>query len=120
MSHNGHNLHSGSKLQNWIEHELIHLASLDEAETVDTEIPDRSLSLRIPITTHLMLYRIAQKLGRSKTACSEEILDIAVRDVYRQLNLPQITVADIEGYASQTEKTLPDKSASGRGAAKRT
>jgi len=109
MSHNGHNLHNASKLQNWIEHEIIHLAALDEEEIVETEIPDRSLSLRIPITTHLMLYRIAQKLGRSKTACAEEILNIAVNDVYQQIELSPPTVADIEEYATQTEKTLPDK-----------
>ena len=109
MSHNGHNLHSASKLQNWIEHELIHLAAQDEEEVIATEIQDRSLSLRIPITTHLMLSRIAQKLGRSKTACAEEILNIAVRDVYQQIELPRLTVADIEEYALQTEKNLPEK-----------
>lgn len=119
MSHNGHNLHSASKLQNWIEHELIHLAALDEEEIVETEIPDRSLSLRIPITTHLMLYRIAQKLGRSKTACAEEILNIAVKDVYRQIDLPPLTGMDLEEYAMQTEKTLPDKAAPARGSAKK-
>ena len=119
MSHNGHNLHSASKLQNWIEHELIHLAALDEEEVIATEIPDRSLSLRVPITTHLMLYRIAQKLGRSKTACAEEILDIAVKDVYRQIELPLFTAADIEEYAVQTEKALPDKSASAGSSSKK-
>ncbi len=119
MSHNGHNLHNASKLQNWIEHELIHLATLDEEEVVETDIPDRSLSLRVPITTHLMLYRIAQKLGRSKTACAEEILDIAVKDVYKQIELPRITVADIEEYALQTEKTLPEKAASAGGSSKK-
>lgn len=119
MSHNGHNLHNASKLQNWIEHELIHLASLDEEETIATEIPDRSLSLRIPITTHLMLYRIAQKLGRSKTAGAEEILGIAVKDVYQKLDLSPMTVTDIEEYASQTEKTLPEKPGSARGPSKK-
>jgi hypothetical protein len=119
MSHNGHNLQNASKLQNWIEHELIHLATLDEEEVVETDIPDRSLSLRVPITTHLMLYRIAQKLGRSKTACAEEILDIAVKDVYKQIELPRITVADIEEYALQTEKTLPEKAASAGGSSKK-
>ncbi len=109
MSHNGHNLNDGSKLQNWIEHELIHLAAQDEEELVETKILDRSLSLRTPITTHLMLYRIAQKLGRSKTACAEEILNIAVRDVYGQLDLPSLTGGDIEDYASQTEKAIPEK-----------
>jgi len=38
MSHNGHNLHSASKLQNWIEHELIHLAAQDEEEVIETEV----------------------------------------------------------------------------------
>ena len=111
MAHNGHNLHDASRLQNWIEHELIHLAALEEEEIVETEIPDRNLSLRIPITTHLMLYRIAQKLGRSKTAGAEEILNIAVRDVYGQLGLTPLAVADIEDSASQTEKAIPEKAA---------
>ena len=110
MSHNGHNLHSASRLQNWIEHELIHLATLDEEEVIGTDIPDRSLSLRVPVATHLMLYRIAQKLGRSKTASAEEILDIAVRDVYKQIELPPLTAEDIQEYAAQTEKPLPEKS----------
>ena len=109
MSHNGHNLHSASRLQNWIEHELIHLAAQDEEEVIETEIPDRSLSLRVPVATHLMLYRIAQKLGRSKTASAEEILDIAVRDVYKQIELPPLTAEDIQEYAAQTEKPLPEK-----------
>jgi len=87
--------------------------------TTETEIPDRSLSLRVPIATHLMLYRIAQKLGRSKTACAEEILDIAVKDVYRQIELPRITTADIEEYALQTEKTLPEKTKSAGGSSKK-
>ena len=113
MSHNGHNLHSASRLQNWIEHELIHLATLDEEEVIGTEIPDRSLSLRVPVATHLMLYRIAQKLGRSKTASAEEILGIAVRDVYKQIELPSLTAEDIQEYAAQTEKPLPEKAAAG-------
>jgi hypothetical protein len=119
MNHNGHNLHNASNLQNWIEHELIHLAALDEEEVVEINIPDRSLSLRIPITTHLMLYRIAQKLSRSKTAGAEEILHIAVKDVYRQLELPPLTVQDIEEYAVQTEKALPEKTMSGRTSVKK-
>ena len=111
MSHNGHNLDNASRLQNWIEHELNHLAAAEEEEAAETDIPDRSLSLRVPITTHLMLYRIAQKLGRSKTACAEEILDIAVRDVYKQIELPRIMAADVQEYAAQTEKMLPEKTA---------
>ena len=111
MSNNGHNLHSTSKMQSWIEHELIHLATVDEEEATETDIPDRSLSLRVPVATHLMLYRIAQKLGRSKTASAEEILDIAVKDVYKQIELPRLTAEDIEEYAAQTEKTLPEKAA---------
>lgn len=111
MSHNGHNLDNTSRLQNWIEHELDHLAAAEEEEAAETDIPDRSLSLRVPITTHLMLYRIAQKLGRSKTASAEEILDIAVKDVYKQIELPRLTAEDIEEYAAQTEKTLPEKAA---------
>jgi hypothetical protein len=82
-SHNGRNLHNASRLQNWIKHELIHLAAQDAEEVIETDIPDRSLSLRVPVATHLMLYRIAQKLGRSRTASAEETLAIAVRDVYK-------------------------------------
>ena len=119
MSHNGHNLHSTSRLQNWIEHELIHLATLDEEEIIETDIPDRSLSLRVPVATHLMLYRIAQKLRRSKTACAEEILDIAVRDVYKQIELPRLTTEDIQEYAAQTEKPLPEKAAAAGSSARK-
>ena len=58
-----------------------------------------------------MLYCIAQKLGRSKTACAEEILDVTVRDVYKQIELPPLTAGDIQEYAAQTEKPLPEKAA---------
>ena len=113
MSENDHGFGSGSKLQNWIEHELIHLAVHEQEEALETELPDRNLSLRIPIATHLMLYRIAQKLGRSKTGCAEEVVNSAVKDVYRQFGLPPLTAADLEEYASQTEKAIPEKAGSG-------
>ena len=109
MSENDHGFGSGSKLQNWIEHELIHLAMQNQEEAVETELPDRNLSLRIPLVTHLMLYRVAQKLGRSKTGCAEEVINSAVKDVYQQFGLPPVTAADLEEYASQTEKAIPEK-----------
>ena len=109
----GHGAH-GSRLQNWIEHELLHLAMHTPQDTVETELPDRNLSLRIPLVTHLMLYRIAQKLGRSKTACAEEVINNAVKDVYGQFGLPPIIAVDLEDYASQTEKAIPEKGAGAR------
>ena len=99
----GHGSH-GSRLQNWIEHELLHLAMHKEKEDLGPEIPDRSLSLRIPVTTHVMLQRIAYSLGRSKTACAEEILNTAVRDVYQQFGLSPLTQADLEEHVAQTER----------------
>lgn len=39
----------------------------DHEDDIVTDIPDRNLSLRVPIATHVMLHRLAQKLGRSKT-----------------------------------------------------
>ncbi|MBV9850957.1 MAG: hypothetical protein JO250_14900 [Armatimonadetes bacterium] len=109
MPINGHDFRSGNQLQSWIEHELAHLAVQDQEDSGEVSLPDRNLSLRIPVMTHLMLYRIAQKLGRSKTALGEEILIHAVRDVYRQFDLPRISTADLEEYASQTEKAIPEK-----------
>jgi hypothetical protein len=57
----------------------------------------------------LMLTRLAQKLGRSKTSCGEEILINAVRDVYQQSDLPNPTNDEVRDYAVQTEKSLPHK-----------
>ena len=108
MPISGHDFRSGNELQGWIEHELAHLAA-QEQDDLETEIADRNLSLRVPISTHLMLYRIAQKLGRSKTATGEEILATSVRDVYRQFDLPHISASDLDEYASQTEKAIPEK-----------
>lgn len=114
MSINKHGFETDSDLQNWINHELIHLAVQEEGQ-VTTDIPDRNLSLRIPLATHLMLYRIAQKLGRSKTGCAEEIVNNAVKDVYQQFGLPLLTATDLEEYASQTEKAIPEKSSATAG-----
>ena len=104
----GHGSHE-SRLQNWIEHELFHLAMHENGETVVTDIPDRNLSLRVPIATHVMLHRLAQKLGRSKTACAEEIITNAVKDVYQQFDLPPLLPEDLEKYAALSEKSSPDK-----------
>jgi len=112
MAINGHGFQSGTQLQNWVEHELAHLAAQDGEEPAETELADRNLSLRVPIATHLMLYRIAQKLGRSKTALGEEIVLHAVRDVYRQFDLPPLSHADLAEYASGTEKPIPEKARS--------
>jgi hypothetical protein len=54
----GHGSHA-SRLQNWIEHEILHLAMNREKDVLETDIPDRNLSLRIPIATHVMLSRVA-------------------------------------------------------------
>ena len=99
----------GSSLQNWVEHERVHLAIHNEEEAVVTDIPARNLSLRVPIATHVMLHRLAQKLGRSKTACAEEIIANAVRDVYHEFDMPKLRADDLEEFASQHEKGLPEK-----------
>lgn len=104
----GHGLR-GSRLQNWIEHERVHLAMHDHGDDLVTDIPDRNLSLRVPVATHVMLHRLAQKLGRSKTACAEEIIANAVRDVYQELGLPELRADDLVEYASLNEKALPEK-----------
>ena len=106
----GHGSH-GSRLQNWIEHELLHLAMHDHEDDIVTDIPDRNLSLRVPIATHVMLHRLAQKLGRSKTACAEEIIATAVKDVYQQFDLPAPRPEDLTDYASHTEKEPSRKTA---------
>ena len=104
----GHEFQSGSCLQDWIEHELSHLAAQQE-ETVENTLGDRNLSLRVPLALHLMLSRIAEKLDRSKSAISEEILTRAVRDVYKQFDLPCLTNPELTEYAAQLEKTPAEK-----------
>jgi len=91
------------------QHESFHLAIHEDGETVVTDIPDRNLSLRVPISTHVMLHRLAQKLGRSKTACAEEIITNAVKDVYQQFDLPALRTEDLEKYAAQSDKSSGDK-----------
>ncbi len=105
----GHEFHNGNGLQDWIEHELSHLISQDQEEAINSGLGDRNLSLRMPLAMHLMLTRVAEKLGRSKSAVSEEILTWAIRDVYRQFNLPPLTQDDLEEFASQIEKPAPEK-----------
>ncbi len=99
----GHEFHDGGSLQDWIEHELSHLAAQDQEDLLETSLGDRNLSLRLPLVLHLMIARIAEKLGRSKSAVSEEILTWAVRDVYKQINLPKPTPSELEEFASQIE-----------------
>ena len=105
----GHEFQSGSGLQDWIEHELSHLA----AQGVEDEagLGDRNLSLRAPLAVHLMLARIAEKLGRSKSATSEEILTHAVRDVYRRFDLPRLTRAEVEEFAAQGDRAVGERTA---------
>ena len=104
----GHDFGSGSSLQDWIKHELSHLAAQQE-DLAETALGDRNLSLRVPFALHLMLSRIAEKLDRSKSAVSEEILTWAVRDVYKQFGLPPLTYTDLKGFAGQLEKTPAEK-----------
>lgn len=109
----GHSFKNGSQLQTWIEHELAHLAAQMQEDALSAEIADRNLSLRMPVAIHLMLYRLAEKLGRSKTAVAEEVLTHAVRDAYAQFDLPKITQADVVEYGSQSEKPIAEKSGIG-------
>lgn len=111
----GHDFGSGSSLQDWIKHELSHLAAQEEA-LAETASGGRNLSLRMPLALHLMLSRIAETLGRSKSAVSEEILTWAVRDVYKQFGLPSLTQSDLAEFAALLEKPaekppLPKKNA---------
>lgn len=104
MALSGHNFESGSGLQEWIEHELSHLAAQGQEELAEA-LGDRNLSLRAPLAVHLMLARIAEKISRSKSAVSEEILTHAVRDVYKQLSLPPLTREDVAAFAAQGDKS---------------
>ena len=104
----GHEFESESGLQDWIKHELSHLVA-QEQELAGTALGSRNLSLRVPLTLHLMLARIAEKLDRSKSAVSEEVLTWAIRDVYKQLDLPPLTQADLGEFAAQLEKVPADK-----------
>ena len=105
----GHDFQSGSSLQDWIRHELSHLAAQEQDGPAEAGLGARNLSLRMPLAVHLMLTRIAEKLDRSKSAVSEEVLTWAVRDVYKQFDLPPLTHADLTDYAAQLEKAPAEK-----------
>ena len=107
----GHEFESESGLQDWIKHELSHLAAQEQEKLMGTTLGSRNLSLRVPLALHLMLARIAGKLDRSKSAVSEEVLTWAIRDVYKQFDLPPVTQADLEEFAAQLEKAPADKPA---------
>ncbi len=106
----GHDFESESGLQDWIKHELSHLAA-QEQELAGSALGSRNLSLRVPLALHLMLTRIAEKLDRSKSAVAEEVLTWAIRDVYKQFDLPPMTQADLEEFAALLEKAPADKPA---------
>ncbi len=108
----GHEFESESGLQDWIKHELSHLAAQEQERLAGTALGSRNLSLRVPLALHLMLARISDKLDRSKSAVSEEVLTWAVRDVYKQFDLPPVTQADLEEFAALLEKAPADKKAS--------
>ncbi|MEO7716158.1 MAG: hypothetical protein ABIY70_08140 [Capsulimonas sp.] len=105
----GHEFQSGMRLQDWIEHELSHLEAKEQEEAIGANIADRNLSLRTPVVIHVQLARIAEKLGRSKSGVSEEILQHAVRDVYQQFGLPPVTREDVEEFGASSEKPSADK-----------
>ena len=105
----GHEFESESGLQDWIKHELSHLAAEEQEKMAGTTLGSRNLSLRVPLALHLMLARIAEKLDRSKSAVSEEVLTWAIRDVYKQFDLPPLTQADLEEFAALLEKAPADK-----------
>ncbi len=107
----GHDFESESGLQDWIKHELSHLAAQEQEKLAGTALGSRNLSLRVPLALHLMLSRISETLDRSKSAVSEEVLTWAVRDVYKQFGLPPVTQADLEEFAALLEKTPTDKPA---------
>ncbi len=106
----GHEFENESGLQDWIKHELSHLAA-QEQELAGTALGSRNLSLRVPLALHLMLSRISEKLDRSKSAVSEEVLTSAVRDVYKQFDLPPVTQEDLEEFAALLEKAPAEKPA---------
>ena len=110
----GHDFGSGSSLQDWIKHELSHLAAQEQDDLAAAGLGARNLSLRMPLAIHLMLSRIAEKLDRSKSAVSEEILTWAVRDVYKQFGLPPLTPADLAEFAALLEKSPAEKPAGAR------
>ena len=110
----GHDFGSGSGLQDWIKHELSHLAAQEQDDLATAGLGARNLSLRMPLAVHLMLSRIAEKLDRSKSAVSEEVLTWAVRDVYKQFGLPPLTPADLSEFAALLEKTPAEKPAKTR------
>ena len=110
----GHEFGSDSGLQDWIKHELSHLAAQERDSLAEAGLGARNLSLRMPLAVHLMLTRIAEKLDRSKSAVSEEVLTWAVRDVYKQFGLPPLTRADLTEFAAQLEKTPADKPAAAK------
>ena len=107
----GHEFESESGLQDWIKHELSHLAAQEQEKLAGTALGSRNLSLRVPLALHLMLTRIAEKLDRSKSAVAEEVLTWAIRDVYKQFDLPPVTQADLEEFAALLEKAPADKPA---------
>ena len=110
----GHDFQSGSSLQDWIKHELSHLAAQEQDDLAAAGLGARNLSLRMPLAVHLMLVRIAEKLDRSKSAVSEEVLTWAVRDVYKQFGLPPLTHKDLSEFAALLEKAPAEKPASVR------
>ena len=99
----GHEFESESGLQDWIKHELAHLAAQEQNDLTAAGLGARNLSLRMPLAIHLMLTKIAEKLERSKSAVSEEILTWAVRDVYKQFGLPPLSHADLSEFAALLE-----------------
>ena len=110
----GHEFESESGLQDWIKHELSHLAAQEQEKLAGTTLGSRNLSLRVPLALHLILTRIGEKLDRSKSAISEEVLTWAVRDVYKQFGLPPLTQADLEEFAALLEKTPAEKPATAK------
>ena len=112
----GHEFESESGLQDWIKHELSHLAAQEQEKLLGTALGSRNLSLRVPLALHLMLARIAEKLDRSKSAVAEEVLTWAIRDVYKEFGLPTVTQADLEEFAALVEKSPADKPAAKRAA----
>lgn len=82
------------------------LDQLEQARVsiMDDDLEDRNMTVQFNLYHHAQLEKIAEFFKQSKTSVASRILEGAIGDVYRFLDLPELEPAEIRTFLERTRK----------------
>lgn len=82
------------------------LASLEDSRHFDPDDDDteRNMTVQFNVAQHAQLERLAEYYRRSKTSVASDLLQATIVDVFRALDLPQLTPQEIGEFIARTAK----------------